>query len=229
MYILHIETSTKKCSIALSDKNVMLEVMEIGEEMNHTAVLAPLIRSLLGRKNLKPGDLGAVSVSSGPGSYTGLRVGCSTAKAMSYSLGIPMVGVPTLEVLANEGFSRHPEADFMMPMIDARRKEVYTAIYDRSLKQIIPPSSLILEENDLRQVMPVQGRIVLCGDGATKAEGVIPEPGIVIDNTTVPGAGILAGLAWKMVEEGRWSDPLHFVPFYLKPPNITRPREAKKV
>ncbi len=228
MYILHIETSTKNCSVALSEKDVLLEVLEIGEEMNHTARLAPLIRSLLESKSLKPGDLGAVSVSSGPGSYTGLRVGCSTAKAMSYSLGIPLIGIPTLEALANEGFSRHPEADFVMPMIDARRREVYTAVYDRKLEQVIPPSSLILEENDLRQVLPAQGRIILCGDGASKANGVIREPRIVIDDTIVPCARILVGLAWKMMGEGRSSDPMHFVPFYLKPPNITRPREAKE-
>src|SRR6187431_1856868 len=100
MYILHIETSTAVCSVALSRDRTLVAFLDLEEGMNHTAQLSPIISQLIQSASIKPTDLGAIAVSSGPGSYTGLRVGSSTAKAMAYSLGIPLIAVPTLITLA---------------------------------------------------------------------------------------------------------------------------------
>src|SRR5688572_15917081 len=133
MYILHIETSTVVCSVALSNGYNLLENTSIVDGMNHAAQLSPTIEALLQSASIKPSDLDAIAVCSGPGSYTGLRVGSATAKAMAYSLGKPLITIPTLQALAQAVFNHHPEAEFALPMIDARRREVYTAIYNRSL------------------------------------------------------------------------------------------------
>lgn len=225
MYILHIETSTKVCSVALSDDQRLLDVAEMTEGMNHSAQLAPMIEQLLERVGLKARQLGAVSVSSGPGSYTGLRVGGSTAKAMSYSLGIPLIPVPTLQALAVAAFSVVEEADFALPMIDARRKEVYTTLVDRSLSEVWPVSSAILEPSFVDGVIPGNGTIVACGDGAVKLMTLgLERPHIRIMTDLQCSARHLVGPAWAALEKKTVADPLHFVPEYLKPPNITTPK-----
>src|SRR5690349_15060759 len=133
MYILHIETSTKICSVAISEDDRLLEHVDLPEGMNHTALLTPAIAEILKTCQLIPKDLGAVAVSSGPGSYTGLRVGSSTAKAMAYSLKIPIIPVPTLLALASAGMIKHPGSSAAIPMLDARRNEVYMAMYGPGL------------------------------------------------------------------------------------------------
>src|SRR5687768_8833714 len=147
MYILHIETSTSACSVALSRGRNVLDSIHLKEGMNHTALLAPSIEKLLKSNNLKTKDLEAVSISSGPGSYTGLRVGASTAIGMAYSLKIPILEIPTLTSLAKMAFDKYPGIGLVMPMIDARRNEVYTALFDRSLKIRFPVTSIILGSN----------------------------------------------------------------------------------
>lgn len=224
IYILHIETSTRICSIALSREREIIEFLDLTEGMNHSALLAPAIDRLLKTNSLSPGDLSAISVSSGPGSYTGLRVGNSTAKAMAYALGIPLLAVPTLYALAHAALKQHPRANFAMPMLDARRNEVYTALYDNDLNEIIPVSSMILEQNALETLMSPHQLTVFCGDGSWKlAETMIPENS-VIDRSIHSSAVHLAGPAFEMFLGHRFSDVMHFVPFYLKPPNITKPR-----
>src|SRR5690348_8587917 len=125
MYILHIETSTLVCSVAISRDDEVMSWEDRGEAMNHAAVLAPMIASQLANQGLTPGDLGAVSISSGPGSYTGLRVGSSVAKAFAYSLNIPMMAIPTLEALNDAVIRIAGPGSHVFPMIDARRDEVY--------------------------------------------------------------------------------------------------------
>ncbi|HUR32091.1 MAG TPA: tRNA (adenosine(37)-N6)-threonylcarbamoyltransferase complex dimerization subunit type 1 TsaB, partial [Saprospiraceae bacterium] len=127
MYFLHIETSTKICSVAISQDLELIGSLDLTEGMNHTALLAPSIEELLRLTGIQLSELGAISVSSGPGSFTGLRVGGSTAKAMAYSLQIPILAVPTLLSLAVAASKNYPEADCLMPMLDARRNEVYTS------------------------------------------------------------------------------------------------------
>ncbi len=227
MYILHIETSTKICSVALSRDEELIDYLERTEGMNHTALLAPMISQLLKSASLKPGDLGAISVSSGPGSYTGLRVGTSTAKAMAYSLNIPLLSIPTLSALAGAGFDKYPEADLGLPMLDARRNEVYTALYDRALTELFPTTSVVLDKDAL-DFVPVDKIVICSGDGAFKVKGMsqVP-PDMIIDPVLQISAKHLIRPAFGHLTKKEFSDPMHFVPHYLKPPNITQQRKAQ--
>lgn len=223
-YILHIETSTKVSSIAISKGSEVIGYLDLKEGMNHTALLAPAIEQLLKTNSLKNSQLSAISVSSGPGSYTGLRVGSSSAKAMAYTLRIPILSVPTLLSLANAAFEKYPDALQVMPMLDARRNEVYTAIYNPDLQEILPASSLILEKKILSDLIAPEKQTVICGDGAAKVSKENAGEGTRIDPSIQTSAAHLVGPALKMYRDHQYSDAMHFVPFYLKPPNITEPR-----
>lgn len=225
MYILHIETATNICSVALSKGEELLQCIELSEGLNHTAMLAPMIDQVLKENQLVPSDLIAVSVSSGPGSYTGLRVGSSTAKAMAYSLSIPIIGVPTLLSLAFAASELHPDIDYFLPMLDARRNEVYVALFDKGLNEVIPVSSLIVESEAVLELIPT-GKILACGDGAKKLEKLGGEIGIEVDPRIICSARHLVRAAFQQFHSGRMGDPMHFVPFYMKPPNITQQRKA---
>jgi len=226
MYILHIETSTKVCSVALSQGDRLLNCIELDEGMNHTAVLAPTIQQLLKGVSIKVSDLGAISVSSGPGSYTGLRVGCATAKAMAYSLNIPILAIPTLTSLADAVFVKFPEAEWALPMLDARRNEVYTSLFDRNMKQVVPVSSVILDEESLMDLIPETGKVVSCGDGAFKLKNMAARfPNLILSLEIQSSATHLIMPALRKLSTGEFSDPMNFVPNYLKPPNITQQRK----
>jgi tRNA threonylcarbamoyladenosine biosynthesis protein TsaB len=222
MYILHIETSTAVCSVALSRNGSMVALHETREGMNHTALLAPFIQQILESVSLKPEALGAIAVSSGPGSYTGLRVGGSTAKAMAYSLGIPLVAVPTLESLAGAIFEKHPGATYALPMIDARRKEVYTALYDHTLKEVWPVSSVILTEDFFLEKVAGLEQLYIGGDGAVKVAemGALGQT-LRVDVEIECSARHQIASTLDRIAQGKVVDPMHFVPDYLKPPNIT--------
>jgi tRNA threonylcarbamoyladenosine biosynthesis protein TsaB len=226
MYILHIETSTVICSVAISRDLEILAHRDIAEGMNHTAMLTPAIEEMLKTASIAPRDLSAVAVGSGPGSYTGLRVGSSTAKAMAYSMGIPVIAVPTLMALAKAAFDRYPDAEFALPMLDARRREVYTALYDRSLQEVIPVSSVILNEDFFESALPDTDFIISCGDGSLKIGELESLAGnLKVDTTILCSAAHMVSIAVDSYHKGQHQDPLHFVSYYLKPPNIT---EAKK-
>ncbi|MDQ3018200.1 MAG: tRNA (adenosine(37)-N6)-threonylcarbamoyltransferase complex dimerization subunit type 1 TsaB [Bacteroidota bacterium] len=225
MYLLHIETSTSICSVAVSKNDKLLAVVDLPEGMNHTAQLTPSIQSILKSCSLIPGDLGAITVSSGPGSYTGLRVGSSTAKAMSYALKIPIIPVPTLEALAMAANIVHPSADALLPMLDARRNEVFMALYNGSMDMLIPPSSLILDQEAVLDLLSGYKAIIACGDGSWKLK-THNYPYLTIDQSIQSSAAHLVRPAWAYFEKGVTGDPMHFVPEYLKPPNITEPRKT---
>ena len=226
MYILHIETSTENCSVALSIGDELVECIDNAEGMNHTAILAPTIQRLLKSAGIDPSGLGAISVSSGPGSYTGLRVGSSTAKAMAYSLKIPIVAVPSLSALASAAFLGYPDAAWALPMLDARRNEVYTSLFSRDLEQAIQTSSVILEKQAIDDLIPPGAVVICCGNWARKLLGHELSQGVIIDQEILSSARHLISPAFKLIFNREFSDPLHFVPYYLKPPNITQQRKA---
>ena len=223
MYILHIETSTRTCSIALSRGQELLGAVDIADSMNHTALLTPAIERLMKTAGLRLADLGAISVSAGPGSYTGLRVGSSTAKGIAYALQIPILAVPTLLSLAQAAFHNHPEAEIVMPMMDARRNEVYTCVYDRNLNELIPVSSIILDQIEWGDLLPTGKKVICCGDGSNKLDGLMTGKDIIIDSSIQCQAIYLIAPALELIARHIYSDPMHFAPFYLKPPNITQP------
>jgi tRNA threonylcarbamoyladenosine biosynthesis protein TsaB len=227
MYILHIETSTKVCSVALSRDEQAVSWEDQGDAMNHTALLAPMIAGILDKNNLTINDLGAVSVSSGPGSYTGLRVGGSTAKALAYSLGIPLIAVPTLEALSSAALEAHGSFSHVIPMIDARRDEVYAAIYGRDLQVKWPDHAVQVTRSFVGEHLSQLGQVVCCGDGAFKVKPFMPEyPNLVLDEEIICSARNLIKPSWIRICNKEREDPLHFIPRYLKPPNITQPRKT---
>ena len=223
MYILHIETATKICSIALSFEEKLIAWMDHGDSMNHTAVLAPMIEQLLKDNKVSMSDLGAISLSSGPGSYTGLRVGGSTAKAMAYTLDIPLISVPTLESLASAAIQLSPHFDYVMPMIDARRDEVYTSLFSRDKQVIWPLQALKINKDFVENRYPADGRILCCGDGAHKVLPFLsPSLQVTVDETILPSARHLVQTALSKFQQEQLEDPMHFTPYYIKPPNITK-------
>jgi tRNA threonylcarbamoyladenosine biosynthesis protein TsaB len=227
MYILHIETSTKVCSIAISKEDQVLEWEDKGDAMNHAAILAPMIEEMLRRCGLSARDLGGVSVSSGPGSYTGLRVGGSTAKSFAYSLNIPLIAVPTLEALSITAIEKHATASHILPMIDARRDEVYTSLFDRYLSILWPDLAARVSSQFIEENLSGQRKVVCCGDGAFKVKPFLADfPNLMIDEEIVCSARNLVKPAWSRMKKKDTDNPLHFTPRYLKPPNITQPRRT---
>ena len=223
MYILHIETATKICSIALSFKDELIAWMDHGDSMNHTAVLAPMIDQLLKDNKVKMSELEAISLSSGPGSYTGLRVGGSTAKAFAYTLEIPLISVPTLDSMANAAIRLHPQVDYIMPMIDARRDEVYTSLFSRDKQVTWPLQALKVNQDFIENQLPRDGKILCCGDGAHKVLPFLaPGSQVLVDESILTSARHLVEPAYLRFQLDQLEDPMHFTPYYIKPPNITK-------
>lgn len=226
MYILHIETSTKVCSVAISQDEVVLGWEDRAEEMNHAAALAPMIANLLVQQGLTSSDLGAISVSSGPGSYTGLRVGSSAAKAFAYSLNIPLVAIPTLEALKNAA-RKVERGSFVLSMIDARRDEVYASLFDPADKPIWADVAVHIQPDFMEEHLAELPQVICCGDGAFKVKSYLSTyPNLILREDVVCSAKHLVSPAWTRLNEGETESPLHFTPRYLKPPNITQARKT---
>ncbi len=227
MYILHIETATKVCSVALSQDDRLLDYRDLSEGMNHTALLVPSIEALMTRLGIRMDELGAVAVSSGPGSYTGLRVGGSTGKGIAYGLKIPLVQVPTLLALALAGAEKHPDASYVLPMLDARRNEVYTALFSPAGQQWWEDTAAIVDQSLLKMATQNPGSLLVCGDGAFKVRPFAgPGTDVLVDEEVGCSARHLVKPAWASLCRRETVDPLHFVPSYLKPPNITQSKKT---
>lgn len=212
-YILCLETATKNCSVALADENgIVLALREYaGEGYAHAEKLHVFIGEVLEEADIEFEAVDAVAVSMGPGSYTGLRIGVSAAKGLCYALGVPMIAVNTLEVLAaavaiDEGS--------IIPMIDARRMEVYDAIYDSSYTPIRETIAEVIDEKSFEDK---QGPLHLCGDGAVKCKEVLTDRRFTFhDNVIYPSAKQLARLAAIKYKKSDTVDVAYFEPFYLK-------------
>lgn len=222
--ILNIDTSCKICSVALSEGVENVYTLESENEMEHSTMLAPYVEKCLDYINERNHSLEAVAVSTGPGSYTGLRIGLSLAKGLCFSRNIPLIGISTLEILAVKGMfaGRNIEGDeFLIPMIDARRMEVYTAVYNTALEEIMAPTPLILTEDSFRQY---EGRkLIFVGDGVKKAENLLK-----IGNSqwleTYPLAKDMSVLSYKAFINQQFADIAYSVPVYLKNFQATTPK-----
>ena len=183
----------------------------------HSSLLPTFVEQLFQQAALTPRDLQAVCVSSGPGSYTGLRIGVSTAKGFAYALGIPLLSVPTLQAMASGYFESH--ADFqgaVCPMLDARRMECYTAIYNRDLSPLRTIGADIIEEH-IYDAWLDRMPIVFIGDGAAKTQQVLGiHPNACFDDAFAVSASYLLPLAMQHLQAGQIEDVAYFEPFYLK-------------
>lgn len=209
--ILSIETATTVCSVALSKDGSVIGSREINEGFVHAEKLTVFIQEILKEAQLEAAQLSAVAVSSGPGSYTGLRIGASVAKGLCYALDLPLISVPTLEAMALGAISLYPNDAFYCPMIDARRMEVYCALFDAELNIISPVEAKIIDAG----FMSGFSRPIICfGDGSDKAK-TLPE----IKHQFVeclPSAANVSVLAEKKFAMNAFENVSLFEPFYLK-------------
>ena len=215
--ILHIETSTELCSVALSHGDCCLAVRENPEGRNHATMLTPFIDDLLSTNNVSTNQLDAVAVSSGPGSYTGLRIGLSTAKGLCYGGNIPLVAVSTLQAMS-VGFAQNNDVSasaLLCPMIDARRMEVYTALYDKNGRQVEKVSAEIITEQTFAPWLDAH-QIFFFGNGAAKCRTTITHQNAVFAEGFVHSARYMILPALQAYGERKFEDTAYFEPFYLK-------------
>lgn len=224
--ILNIETSTNVCSVALTAEGMVLAHQEDMSGRNHASLLSDFIKYCLDFAAEKEFKLEAVSVSMGPGSYTGLRIGLSEAKGLAYALDIPLIGINTLKIMACQVmFTQELEGDeIFVPMIDARRMEVYTAAYDFALNEIMPQRPLILGPDSYSSVLAEGRKVLFFGNGSDKAKEVIAASNAVFVPDIVPLAIDMIALAEKAYSERDFLDIAYSVPNYIKDFQATKPK-----
>lgn len=226
--VLCLETATTNCSVALFRGETLLECRENNEGgFSHAEKLHVFIEEVLDRAGLAPSDLHAVAVSRGPGSYTGLRIGVSAAKGLAYALDIPLLSVDTLEVMARIAMENTP-AHYLAPMLDARRMEVYTAVYDRSLMPVKPVSALVMQADSFADMAARDADVCFFGDGMDKCRALLDAPGFSFLPGIFPSARAMGVAAAAKYRERRWEDVAYFEPYYLKDFVGTPPASAPK-
>ena len=215
--ILHIETSTSVCSVALSQDGVLLYDEADTKGPSHAQVLAPFVENAVSFAYSHAIPIDAVAVSKGPGSYTGLRIGVSTAKGVAYGRNASLLSVPTLKLLTVPTLLHAdlPDNALLCPMIDARRMEVYCAVYDRALKEITPTQALVVEEDAFADLLD-KHPIYFMGNGADKCKDVITHPNAHFIEGVMPLAKNMIPLAEMALAREETEDVAYFEPFYLK-------------
>ena len=220
--ILSLETSTKVCSLALHDKGQLIASQDFHTDQSHSSVLPAAIESMLSLSKVTLSALAAIAVSAGPGSYTGLRIGVSAAKALAYGLGKPLIAIPSLHVLAEIARITNLESAYIVPMLDARRMEVYTMMMDQDGQEIQQMRPLILDETTFDDY---SDRILwLVGDGASKCRNLYKGAGVVFRDDVYPEAKFMGRLAYEKFERKEFEDIGHFEPLYLKEFQTKKPR-----
>ncbi len=213
--ILSLETSTSICSVAIHERGALLAVAEIKEPGAHAEKLLVLVDEVFEKAGLNFGDLDAVAVSQGPGSYTGLRIGVSTAKGIAYGLDIPLIGINTLQAMAASQPLK-PE-EFVVAVLDARRKEVYTQTFGDSLQEISSIEAVVLEEGVFASVLE-KGKVYFVGDGVEKVQEEVQHPNALFieDWESSLSAKNMGQLAFEKFARQEFEDLAYFVPNYLK-------------
>lgn len=215
--LILVETSTSLCSAALSEDGNILEYRESETPKSQAALTAPYIQEMLSAHGLTVKDCDAVCVSMGPGSYTGLRVGVSTAKGLCFGAGIPLIAVGTLDTLVWQAIGEGlvPEGcKYIVPMVDARRMEVYTAIFTPDGKQLTDTTSKIIEKGSFSSELQ-EGPVLFIGDGAGKCREIIDSPNAHFMQCWPKASSMLAP-ADAEYKGKRFKDTAYFEPFYLK-------------
>ena len=224
---MNIDTTTAVCSAALTAEGMVLCHAEDFEGRNHAALLSGFIKRCLDFAAERELKLEAVAVSMGPGSYTGLRIGLSEAKGLAYALEVPLIGVRTLELMATRVMFSADDIDpesILVPMIDARRMEVFTAAYDFGLNELMKPGPLILDENSYAGLIATGRPVLLFGDGSAKAAEVIKAPNVRIIPDITPLAVDMVALAERAYARREFIDLAYSTPLYLKEFQATVPK-----
>jgi len=212
--ILSLETATTNCSVALASDGKVVASRSINSGYSHAEKINVFIQEVIAQAGVTLKDLQAVAVSSGPGSYTGLRIGISTAKGLCYALDIPLISVNTLDAMA-QGITAGKD-ELIVPMIDARRMEVYSAVYDSEKKRVSEIEAIVVD-NHYYSNFRSEKKLVLAGDGADKCQTLFQnESSIIIQTSFVPQAEFMAELAEQKFLNSDFENVALFEPFYLK-------------
>ncbi len=213
MYILHIDSTTKVCSVAISKEDQLVELTEVNsDKLVHSEKLHLFIEECLTNANIKVTDLKAINVSKGPGSYTGLRIGVSAAKGLAYGLNIPLISVDTLEAMADSVASSQSDDAILIPMIDARRMEVFCSIHQKG-KCLKPVSAEVLDDMSFSEFD--SSKVCFFGDGAAKAIETLNSDYTFIDDVKTSASNLIR-LGWEKFTTSDFEDVAYFEPFYLK-------------
>jgi tRNA threonylcarbamoyladenosine biosynthesis protein TsaB len=216
--ILQIETATTVCSVALSKDGEVLAVRQIDQRNIHAEVITLYIEELLTTTGTKYSNLDAIAVSCGPGSYTGLRIGISTAKGLCYALDKPLIAIETLEAMTYGAIMESEltsEGTLLCPMIDARRMEVYTAIFNVKAERITPTTAEIIDENSFAELLNTN-KILFFGDGAEKCRETLNNPNAQFLEGFTNSAAYLTKRATDKFVSQEFEDVAYFEPYYLK-------------
>lgn len=226
--ILNIETSAAACSVALTAEGMVLAHQEELESRSQASLLSDYIKYCLDFAAEKELKIEAVAVSMGPGSYTGLRIGLSEAKGLAYALDVPLIGVDTLKLLCCQVMFTKPEFtgdEIFVPMVDARRMEVYTAAYDFALLPLMEQQPLILDENSYSSLLATGRPVLFFGDGSDKAVEVIKADNAIFVPDIRPLAIDMIALAEKAYSERDFIDTAYSTPNYIKDFQATHPKK----
>ena len=230
--ILCLETSTEVCSVALVEDGKVIDFLEDITGQNHSKLLTVFISQLLELNRLKASDFDAVAISEGPGSYTGLRIGVSVAKGFCCAAGIPLIAISSLEAMAwhvvenRERF--HPDinpSDLFVPMIDARRMEVFTAMYGSTLLPVQKTNALVVEPTSFQEFTG-GSRLFLFGNGSAKCKDTLTDRAIHFIDGVIASSINMAALANKKFKDNEFVDVAYFEPFYLKDFIATVPKNS---
>lgn len=211
--ILNIETSTKNCSVSLADSGEIIAIKELNNgQYSHAELLHPFIKEICNMANISLNSIDAIAVSKGPGSYTGLRIGVSAAKGFCFAFDKPLIAIDTLTSLA---CSISIEAGFVVPMIDARRMEVYSCIFDTNYNRLRKIEAEIITEHSFREYLH-SAKVYFLGDGAEKCKSVITHRNAVFIKDMFPSAQQMAKLSYEKYKKSDMENVAYFEPFYLK-------------
>ncbi len=213
--LLSLETSTEVGSVALHKDGKLLTTSEVHIQYSHASKLAVLIEQVLVNAGMNAKQLDAVAVTSGPGSYTGLRIGTSTAKGLCFALDIPLLAVGSLELMAYQVSKSLTEDILLCPMIDARRMEVYCLVANRSLEILQPTQPVIIEADGFAHFL-TENKVLFFGNGATKCKDVIDSQHAMYLDDINPLASHLGELAFQKFKKNEIEDLINFEPNYLK-------------
>jgi tRNA threonylcarbamoyladenosine biosynthesis protein TsaB len=231
LYILNIETSTDICSVSIAKNGICIDVLIDNPNLNglsihgqHSKILAVLIDRILNKNDIKIDDIDAIAISEGPGSYTGLRIGVSTAKGICLGANKPLITINTLRIIAEMAVNKIDMSEhYIVPMIDARRMEVYCSVYDNNLIEIESTSAKIIEENSFENFS--DKKLLFCGNGSDKCKTIIKNPEFRFLDGVFPSAEYMSALSYQFFEEGNFADLIYFEPFYLKSFVATTPKK----
>ncbi len=212
-YILNIESSTKNCSVSIAKngKTIILKEQNTGN-YSHAEKLHEFIKLVVDEAGIKLSELKAVAVSKGPGSYTGLRIGVSAAKGLCFALDIPLISVNTLKSLA---LTVSISEGYVIPLLDARRMEVYSSVFDANNKEIREVKAEIISEDSFSDYIENQ-QVYLVGDGVDKCKGVITHNNVIFIDGKLPSANEMSSLSYEKYKKNDTEDVAYFEPFYLK-------------